>query len=259
MLRTFFLLAIVSITCGCGLYQIFSETAAPAPVVMKITETASSPAAIPSPQPTPIFTSSPTSTPAPSPTVPTTVTPTPEPFGCLAPVEDYTRVDVNGHILNRRTLVMLEHAAAIYGGELEITGYHITQGSYTGGAEPASFGTHDGGGAVDLSVMREGTYTVLWDDVEPLVAAMRAAGFAAWLRDYGELYPGSPIHIHAVAIGDRELSFAAREQLTGTFGYFRGYTGVPVENGPPLPDRHGGPVICQWMLDAGYSDLQNVP
>ena len=86
--------------------------------------------------------------------------------------------------------------------------------------------------------------------------ALRAAGFAAWLRDYGELSPDSPYHIHAIAIGDQELSQAAQDQLTGPFGYFRGYTGVPVQNGVPAPDRHGGPVLCQWMLDAGYQDLR---
>jgi hypothetical protein len=150
---------------------------------------------------------------------------------------------------------MLEHAAQLYGGELDITGYHITQGSYHDNGV-ASFGTHLGGGAVDLSVMRKGTYKVLWDDVEPLIYALRASGFAAWLRIYGEISSDSPIHVHAIAIGDRELSQAAIDQLIGTFGYFRGYTGVPIAEGAPAPDRHGGPVLCQWMLDAGYADLR---
>lgn len=196
---------------------------------------------------------SPTATDQPSPTP--TVTATPEPAGCWKPPEDYTRVKIDnasGSVLNQRTLAMLQHAAQIYHGEIEISGYAITQGSYTS-AEPASFGTHDGGGAVDLSVMRKGTFTVLWDDIEPLIHALRVSGFAAWLRTYGELYPDSPYHIHAIAIGDRDLSPAAKEQLTGKFGYFRGYTGVPVV-GPPKPDRHGGPILCQWMLDLGYQD-----
>jgi hypothetical protein len=173
----------------------------------------------------------------------------------LKPVEDYTRLEVNGWVLNRRTLSMLENAAQLYGGELEITGYAVTQGSYHDNGA-ASFGTHLGGGAVDLSVMRKGTYTVLWEDVPPLLHALRTAGFAAWLREYGELSPDSPIHIHAIAIGDQELSQAARDQLDGAFGYFRGYSGVPVTDGEPQPDRYGGPVVCQWMIDAGYSDLR---
>jgi hypothetical protein len=204
--------------------------------------------------PTILLSATPTPTEPPVPTL--TATPTPEPAGCWKPPEDTTRVTLqNGAILNRRTLAMLEHTAELYGGELEITDYHITQGSYTTG-ESASFGTHAGGGAVDLSVMRKGTYTVLWDDVEPLIHALRSAGFAAWLRQYGELYPDSPIHIHAIAIGDAELSHAARDQLIGKFGYFRGFTGLPIADGPPAPDRHGGPILCQWMIELGYVDLR---
>ena len=149
---------------------------------------------------------------------------------------------------------MLTHAQQLYGGELEITGHAITQGSYHDNGA-ASFGTHLGGGAVDLSVLRRGTYTVLWEDVEPLVHALRVAGFAAWLREYGELYTDSSIHIHAIAIGDQELSPAAKEQLTGPAGYFRGYNGLPIVAGSsPTPDRYGGPILCQWMIDLGYED-----
>jgi hypothetical protein len=164
-------------------------------------------------------------------------------------------VDVNGWTLNSRTLAMLAHAQELYGGELELTGHAITQGSYHDNGS-ASFGTHLGGGAVDLSVLRRGTYTVLWDDMEPLVHALRLAGFAAWLREYGELYPDSPIHIHAIAIGDRELSAAAEAQLIGTAGYFRGFSGLTDESGSPTQDRYGGPILCGWMIELGYEDLR---
>ncbi len=151
---------------------------------------------------------------------------------------------------------MLNHAQELYGGELEITGHAITQGSYHDNGS-YSFGTHLGGGAVDLSVMRRGTYTVLWEDVPRLLHALRVAGFAAWLREYGEVYKDSPIHIHAIAIGDRELSKEAEAQLTGPSGYFRGYSGLPVAAGKaPSPDRYGGPLLCQWMIDLGYQDLR---
>lgn len=198
--------------------------------------------------PTPSFTPTITFTPLP--------TATPEPLGCQKPPEDYTRVEVNGSTINQRTLAMLTHAQELYGGELELTGHAITQGSYSN-AVSASFGTHSGGGAVDLSVLREGTYTVLWDDIEPLLRDLRASGFAAWLREYGELHADSPIHIHAIAIGDQELSPAAAEQLTGESGYFRGFSGLPVDMyGPPTLDRYGGPILCQWMIDLGYQDLR---
>jgi len=198
----------------------------------------------------PTATETPTATPIPSPTS------TPEPAGCLKPPEDYTRLEVNGSTINQRTFAMLTHAQELYGGEIEINGYAITQGSYST-AVTASFGTHAGGGAVDLSVLRQGTYTVLWDDIEPLIHALRAAGFAAWLREYGELYADSPIHIHAIAIGDQELSGSAQDQLTGEAGYFRGFSGLPVDlYGAPKPDRYGGPILCQWMIDMGYRDLR---
>jgi len=198
----------------------------------------------------------PTLTATPTPTSIPTQTSTPEPAGCQKPPEDYTRLEVNGWTINQRTLAMLTHAQELYGGELEINGYAITQGSYHDNGA-ASFGTHLGGGAVDLSVLQRGTYTVLWDDIEPLIHALRAAGFAAWLREYGELYTDSPIHIHAIAIGDQELSEAAEAQLTGEAGYFRGYSGLPVAMyGAPAPDRYGGPILCQWMIDLGYRDLR---
>jgi hypothetical protein len=197
-----------------------------------------------------------TATQTPTVTVTASQTSIPEPTGCRKPADDYRRVEVNGWTLNQRTFAMLTHAMELYSGELEINGSAITQGSYHDNGE-ASFGTHLGGGAVDLSVMRQGTYTVLWDDVEPLLRALRTAGFAAWLREYGELYADSPIHIHAIAIGDQELSPAAVEQLTGEAGYFRGYSGLPVAMyGPPTPDRYGGPILCQWMIDLGYRDLR---
>jgi hypothetical protein len=212
-----------------------------------------SPSALPTLTPIPP-TASPVPTIRPSPTV--TITPTPEPFGCLKPPDDYTRVAVNGWTINQRTLAMLAHAQQLYGGEIELTGHAITQGSYHDNGA-ASFGTHLGGGAIDLSVLRRGTYTVLWDDIPLILRALRAAGFAAWLREYGEVYPGSPIHIHAIAIGDVELSSAAQEQLTGVAGYFRGFSGLPVGAGSsPTPDRYDGPILCQWMIDLGYQDLR---
>ncbi len=164
--------------------------------------------------------------------------PSPEPIGCLLPSTDYTLVTINGHKLSQRTYEMLAYAQSLYGGPIDLTGTAITQGSYTNAVE-ASFGTHAGGGAVDLSVMSPGTYAILEDEIEPLIHALRLAGFAAWYRDFSALYEGSPAHIHAIAIGDRELSLPAREQLAGPFGYFWGYDGIPREGGIPHRDPTG--------------------
>lgn len=195
-------------------------------------------------------------TPQPSPSAPpSTPTPVADIAGCQKPPDDYTILTVNGVVLNRRTYAMLENAASLYGGEIDILASALTQGSYTRQVS-ASFGTHAGGGAVDLSVMRANTYNVLWEEIPPLLQALRIAGFAAWLRDLDELYLGSPIHIHAIAIGDRDLSPAAQAQVSGDLGYFRGYSGLPPEYGGPSPDRFGAPVLCHWMIEMGYADLR---
>lgn len=181
-----------------------------------------------------------------------------EPDGCLQPPEIYDRIQVADVTVNLRTLAMLDHAQELYSAEGGIIHLRdvLMQGSYNPGGVSASFGTHDGGGALDISVRQIGTGTVLTDEIKPLLHALRLAGFAAWLRDFDELYKGSPIHIHAIAIGDAELSEAARGQIDGTFGYFRGYNGLPQDSGIPLPDTSGDMIICDWMRAQGYSDLR---
>lgn len=178
--------------------------------------------------------------------------------GCQPPPDAYDRLTLGFATLNLRTLAMLDHAQQLYHDEGGLIHFRqaLMQGSYNPGGVSASFGTHDGGGALDLSVRDPLTGAVLDDQIPLMIRALRTAGFAAWLRDTGELYPGSPIHIHAIAIGDAELSQAARDQLDGTFGYFRGYNGLPQENGTPLPDTSGDLIVCAWMSALGYSDLR---
>lgn len=218
-----------------------------------------------SPSNTAIATTDPTVTPTPllaTPTLTQTKTPSPYPTTlvpthtptsitdlCKRPDDNYERVRINNHRLNQRTISMLEYAQTLYSGEIDIRGDAITQGSYTSAVD-ASFGTHAGGGAVDLSVMAPGTYTILEEDIEPIIQALRLAGFAAWYRDFDDLYPGSPVHIHAIAIGDKELSWPALLQLTGPHGYFLGFNGLPGDR--TKPDPHGGPLICDWMIEMGY-------
>jgi hypothetical protein len=149
---------------------------------------------------------------------------------------------------------MLEQADRLYDGPGDLL--RVTQGSYTS-REEASFDTHAGGGAVDISIRDPADPgNVLWSETDDMVMALRRAGFAAWYRAPGDLGAGSPAHIHAIAIGDKELSPAAKKQLIGPEGYFRGFDGLPPEFGGPRPDPHGGPLICPWMLDSGYADLR---
>jgi hypothetical protein len=158
--------------------------------------------------------------------------------------------------LNVRTVRMLQHAQGLYGGTIDFAGWAVTQGSYNPGGVAASFGTHDGGGAVDIAVINRKTGRVLRDELPAAIQALRIAGFAAWVRDVSELYPGSSIHIHAIAIGDAELSQAAKDQLTGHYAYFLGFNGLPKDDNIPVADRHGGPILCQWMRDMGYTDMR---
>jgi hypothetical protein len=148
---------------------------------------------------------------------------------------------------------MLKHAQTLYQGKIDFATVGVTQGSYNPGGVTASFGTHDGGGAVDISVADRRTGVILRTDFPAAIRALRIAGFAAWVREPNELYAGSPIHIHAIAVGDAELSPAAKDQLTGTFGYFLGYNGLPQTNNKPIADRYGGPILCQWMANMGFS------
>jgi hypothetical protein len=190
----------------------------------------------------------PTLTPTPSPTE--TPTPAPTPYGCQRPPDDYTRVVIDDMTFNQRTLWMLDRAQMLYGGPHDFR-RALTQGSYNPGGVSASFGTHDGGGALDLSVRDQANWNhIIYDGFDAIILALRQAGFAAWVREVGDLYEDSPIHIHAIAIGDAELSEAAQDQLTGPAGYFYGYNGLPED--PPLPDERGGPYVCPWMVEMGY-------
>ena len=182
-----------------------------------------------------------------------------EPVGCRRPPDDYTQVTLGYATLNARTLFMLDHAQTLYnewGGSAVDFRLAITQGSYNAGGVAASFGTHDAGGAVDLSVRSRVDWSVLEDDIPLMIRALRVAGFAAWVREADSLYPGSPIHIHAIAVGDADLSPAALGQIEGPEGYLRGFDGLPREDATPVPDPHGGPVICDWMRALGYDDWQ---
>lgn len=141
-----------------------------------------------------------------------------------------------GHVLNRRTLRMLRAAEERLGFSL-----HVMQGSYNRGGISASAGTHDGGGALDVSAQGRS---------REIVHALREVGFAAWHRvpsqgNWSE-------HIHAIAIADPELSRGARTQVSL---YYRGLNGL--SNG----GRDDGPrldPIPVWPVSRPKIDLSNV-
>ena len=110
-----------------------------------------------------------------------------------SPVSAGSQVTYHSKTLNTRTKAMLVAAEGIYGSQVT-----LTQGSYNPGGVDASAGTHDGGGAMDISVSG-----ISSANRTKLLTALRKVGFAAWLRTPAQ---GFDYHIHAMAISDPDLS-----------------------------------------------------
>jgi hypothetical protein len=138
-------------------------------------------------------------------------------LGAGEPDHNYARQTFGDHTVNTRTLKMLQAVQKTLQGRLKV---RLLRGSYCEGPERGAH-PHRGGGVVDVSVRDMGSA-----DVARLVLALREAGFAAWFRNR----EGRP-HVHAVAIGDREMSAAASWQVRS---YFRGRDGRSKQG----PDSH---------------------
>lgn len=131
------------------------------------------------------------------------------------------RVSRDGKTLNKRTLDMLERAEARLGLRL-----WVIQGSYNRGVG-ASAGTHDGGGAIDVSPT---------GDPREVVRQLRLCGFAAWYRTPAQ--GDWSAHIHAIAIGDADLSSGARNQVSAYYAGRNGLASNAPDDGPrirPIP------------------------
>lgn len=111
------------------------------------------------------------------------------------------RVKYSGVTLDQYTLNRLSAANKALGYDIS-----LSQGSYNKGGVAASAGTHDGGGAMDVSIRGKSQ-----SQINAIVGALRQAGFAAWYRtaDEGKWSP----HIHAIAIGNPWLSRGAAQQV----------------------------------------------
>ncbi len=154
-------------------------------------------------------------------------------FDQHAPTNNYHHVYFRGDEMNVRTRELLQRAETIMRKKYRHFGFQfvVTQGSYNVGGVLASFGTHDGGGALDLHTRTHPPYVV--DD---MVKSLREAGFAAWSRGRG--HDSFSPHIHALALGDRQMSSSALRQITE---YARGGDGL-VGNNPDADRRLGRPV-----------------
>jgi len=127
------------------------------------------------------------------------------------------RVIVDGKTLNYRTAQMLKRAEERLGESL-----YVVQGSYSSGVSQSA-GTHDGGGAIDVSPT---------NDPNRVVRELREVGFAAWHRtaDQGDWNA----HIHAIAIGDSESSSGARQQVQAYYSGRNGLASNAQDDGPRL-------------------------
>ncbi len=142
----------------------------------------------------------------------------PAPPAGSEPAHNYTRTSWSGRTINQRTKDMLNVAQTASG-----IGINLSQGSYNTGVS-ASAGTHDGGGVVDIA-----------NTDTKLLKALRQAGFAAWIRTPAE---GFSYHIHACAIGDKEMAGSAKNQITS---YFNGRNGLANNGRDTAPSSVGRP------------------
>lgn len=184
-----------------------------------------------------------TATPTPSPTPVPSPTTAPIAGGAIggcgtgaidpAPPDTYTRVIYQGKTLNVRTKTMLQTADKYAKGMGIPVPFDLLQGSYNKGGVGASAGTHDGGGAIDISVNNLNTA-----QRTSAVQALRMAGFAAWLRTPSQ--GPWPYHIHAIAIGDKQMSSGAASQVRD---YLAGRNGLanhaPDKTPRPMPSWAG--------------------
>ena len=104
------------------------------------------------------------------------------------------------------------------------TDWRILQGSFSSDVA-ASGSTHSGGGVIDIAPTN--------GDWEGAVTALRKIGFAAWVRNVpGHGYAGSGEHIHAVLMGDEQLSDQAAIQVQSYLNNDNGLAGSAPDDGP---------------------------
>ncbi|MEA5360184.1 peptidoglycan-binding protein [Amycolatopsis sp., V23-08] len=142
-------------------------------------------------------------------------------YTVTSPVSAGSRVSYRGVTINTRTKAMLLAAEKIAG----IT-VSLTQGSYNPGGVDASAGTHDGGGAMDISVSGMSATTRT-----NLIKALRQVGFAAWYRTPAQ---GFAYHVHAMAISDPDLSSGAQHQTGDYYLGQNGLAGRGADDGPSV-------------------------
>jgi hypothetical protein len=133
-------------------------------------------------------------------------------------IEDWRRPGVR---MNQRTVDMILAVENNLGFRLA-----VVQGSYNNGKVQASAGTHDGGGAADIRAK-----TLPPGQRQHVVTALRRVGFAAWLRTPQQGF--DEVHIHAIAVGDEDLSAGALAQVRDYRNGRNGLKGHGPDDGHP--------------------------
>lgn len=120
------------------------------------------------------------------------------------------------------TISVIERAERALGRQLV-----ITQGSYNAGAVKQSAGTHDRGGAVDIS-----TRSLTEAQKQATILELRKAGMAAWIR---RTLPGVwAEHIHGIVVDHPDLSSGAAAQVVAYRAGRNGLANHGQDDGPRL-------------------------
>ncbi|MET0237067.1 MAG: peptidoglycan-binding protein [Kibdelosporangium sp.] len=135
------------------------------------------------------------------------------------------RLTYHSATMNTRTKAMLVEAERLLGTQLG-----ITQGSYNPGGVGASAGTHDGGGALDISV--SGMSVATRNNV---AKQLRVVGFAAWVRTPSQGDWG--YHIHAIALADPDQSSGAQHQSGDYYLGLNGLANRGADDGPAVSPK----------------------
>lgn len=133
------------------------------------------------------------------------------------------------YVHGRRTCACVKQALPLVEKRLAKAGYIkqdlsglITQGGYNNGAVPASAGTHDGGGVIDVAASLV--------DTEAKRKIWRKSGWAMWHR---RTWEGNwPEHGHGVLIGCPHASAGAKRQVTAYKAGLNGLASKAADQGP---------------------------
>lgn len=134
-------------------------------------------------------------------------------------------------VYGKRTCTCVKRALPLVEARLKRAGYIkqdlsglITQGGYNNGAVPASAGTHDGGGVIDVAASLV--------DTEAKRKIWRKSGWAMWHR---RTWEGNwPEHGHGVLIGCPHASAGAKRQVTAYKAGRNGLANGAADQGPKV-------------------------